>query len=79
MLCQLPQGVLKSVVASAGVHKVFARQLFDVMQTLELWRVHDPYHQGVELYVSVYRVIKYLHIRMYAHTYMIHSPTINDS
>ena len=54
MHCQLPQGVLKSVVASAGVHKVCATQLFDVPQTLELWSVNDPHHQGVELYVSVY-------------------------
>jgi len=41
---QLPQGVLKSVVASAGVHKVCAAELFDVTQTLELWSVNDPHH-----------------------------------
>ena len=41
---QLPQGVLKSVVASAGVHKVCAAELFDVTQTLELRSVNDPHH-----------------------------------
>ena len=72
MPCQLPQGVLKSVVASAGVHKVCATQLFDVPEALELWSVNDPHHQGVELYMPVNRVIEHLHI----HTQYIPLPSM---
>ena len=63
MLPKLPQGVLKSVVAGPGVHKVYTTHLFDVTQTLELRSVNDLHQQGVEFYVSVYRVIEYLYAK----------------
>ena len=68
-----PNGVFESVVCCSREDPVATSQLFDVPQPLELRGVNDLYHQGVQLNVTMDRVIKNLHKIVTAlHTGTVH-------
>ena len=68
----LPDGVLKSVVCSSREHPVATPELFYISQPLELRSVDDLHHKGVELNVTMDRIIKHLHMKGHkVHLYTI--------
>ncbi len=53
-----PKRVFKAIVRSTRIHQVCSSQLFNVSQSLELRSVDDLHQQGVQLHMSMNRVIE---------------------